>query len=191
MGFLRYVAQSTPRSLPFKAHYYGKMYRCETPQFGRSREFWQFGVECIDTTPASSSPSAIHDVECILLGHSIMSTLFPNQEYFKNSNNKGTWKLHLNTLGNSSDLARFSEALELFFEDKVGLLSPDSQKRVHRKNFLRILDSKDPQDQELMNDPSFPSPKNYLSNASLERFEGIKQTLDSVGVNYVEDERLV
>jgi histidyl-tRNA synthetase len=64
----------------------------------------------------------------------------------------------------------------------------DNQRRAET-NPLRVLDSKDPNDQDIIN--ALPKIADYLDDASREHFEQVKAALDACGVPYVVDPRLV
>jgi histidyl-tRNA synthetase len=159
-----------------QAYYSGPMFRSEKPQFGRSREFWQFGIECI------GSEQEMYDAEAIILADRALKEI---------SSEKINFKLHINTLGDGESRRLFTESLGRFFENHQDRLSSDSVNRLKRGNPLRILDSKHPDDQDLLHFKDIPKMRDYLSKESHERFDKTLQLLHSSNIPYVIDPHLV
>ena len=67
-------------------------------------------------------------------------------------------------------------------------MCPDNQRRAET-NPLRVLDSKDEQDQEIIN--ALPKIADYLDEASTQHFNEVKAALDACGVPYTVNPRLV
>ena len=159
-----------------KLFYIGPQFRRERPQRGRYRQFWQIGAEVIG--PAwSGSESAIRDAEVL----EMLATLLDELGV------KG-WRLALNSVGSSTDRPRYIAALRKALEPVKGQMCEDNQRRAET-NPLRVLDSKDPHDQEIIN--HLPKIADYLDDDSREHFEQVKSALDACGVPYVVDPRLV
>jgi histidyl-tRNA synthetase len=152
--------------------YYGPMFRYERPQKGRYRQFYQIGVETFGI------PGADIDAELIMLTHRL----------FKNLGVDQSLTLHINTLGSSESRARYRKGLVDYLEGLKDKLDEDSQKRLYT-NPLRILDSKSASTQSLLNDaPQFDE---YIDDESKVHFEQLCRLLDSAGVKYVVNPRLV
>ena len=98
------------------------------------------------------------------------------------------WRLELNSVGSATDRPRYVEALRKALEPVKHLMCEDNQRRAET-NPLRVLDSKDPNDQEIIN--SLPRIADYLDDASRDHFEQVKAALDACGVPYTVDPRLV
>ena len=132
-----------------RVYYYGSAYRYENPQHGRYREFHQFGGEIIRCNPDSD------DTEIISLCHSILRRLdlLPQSE------------LLLNSLGNESEMKEYRAALLSYFSKYYDSLSIESQARLDRGSVLRILDSKQPNDQTII--VTSPPITSFLSSTSL------------------------
>src|SRR5262249_15910795 len=96
--------------------------------------------------------------------------------------------VHLNSLGAAGTRVRYRDVLREYLVPKQAELSEDSQRRLER-NPLRILDSKDPRDQEVSK--GAPSILEVLDEADKEHCAGVKRCLDVLGVRYVVDEGLV
>lgn len=156
---------------PYKVYYIGPMFRYERPQSGRQRQFHQIGVEALN----GESPQI--DVEIIQMGLEIFDRLKVKDI-----------KLVLNTLGNKESRDAYRSALVSYLEPLNSQLSKDSQERL-KKNPLRILDSKDPQDKEIV--ANAPSILDYLDEESTQYFESVKKLLDEQGISYEIDSTMV
>ncbi|WP_286119272.1 histidine--tRNA ligase [Thermoactinomyces sp. DSM 45891] len=156
---------------PTKWFYMGPMYRYERQQVGRYRQFHQLGVEAF----GSFDPAL--DAEVIALG----------MQFFEELGLKGV-QVEINNVGDPESRARYFEALIAYFEPYKEELAEDAQSRLYR-NPMRILDSKDPRTKEIAK--GAPSILDYLSEESLANLEAVKQYLDILGVNYVQNDRLV
>lgn len=167
-----FISNGQQQNVPFKAFAWGPMFRYERPQKGRQRQFHQIDVEVI------GSPEPQADVEVISLAADILRRL--------GILDKCT--LLLNTLGDPESRAAYREALVAYFSAHKDKLSEDSLKRLE-KNPLRILDSKDAGDRELV--AQAPLIDDYLTPAALAFFTAVKQGLTLAGVPFQVDPRLV
>ncbi|HWE01099.1 MAG TPA: histidine--tRNA ligase [Tepidisphaeraceae bacterium] len=113
-----------------KVYYIGANFRYERPASGRLRQHHQFGAEAFGT------PDPDQDVECILL----------QMDFYRRCGVKDM-ELQINSLGDRESKHRYRDALKAYLTPKAAALSEDSQRRLEQ-NPLRILDSKDPRDQE-------------------------------------------
>lgn len=156
---------------PYKVYYMGPMFRYERPQSGRQREFHQIGVEAF----GSDAPEL--DVEVIALGMDLLTRLGLKH-----------LRLALNSLGDQETRSAYRQALIDFLEPHFDELSDDSKVRLH-KNPLRVLDSKDAHDQELVADA--PSILDFLTPEATEHFNRVKASLDSLGIDYDVDATMV
>ncbi len=121
-----------------KLYYIGPQFRRERPQRGRYRQFWQIGAEVIGP-PSSGSESPLRDAEVLEMLASLLDELGVRG-----------WRLELNSVGNAEDRARYNSALREALAPVKARLCPDNQRRAET-NPLRVLDSKDEQDQEIIN----------------------------------------
>ncbi|CAB1276334.1 histidine--tRNA ligase [Candidatus Nitrosacidococcus tergens] len=151
--------------------YYGPMFRHERPQKGRYRQFYQFGVEALGV------PGPDVDAELI----------FMTARFWQELGLKGL-QLELNSLGSPESRTNYREALVAFFTKHQSALDEDSQRRM-RTNPLRILDSKNPQIQDLINEA--PRILDYLDDKSREHFDLLQNLLNKVGIAYKINPRLV
>lgn len=164
------LSNSLTQQLPLKYCYYGPMFRYERPQRGRYRQLHQFGVEFFGT----DNPYA--DVEVLDLASQILNRL----EIKAN--------LHINTIGDSQSREAYREALVEYFSKYKNELSEDSQQRLV-KNPMRILDSKDQNDQRLAKDA--PKISAYLTHSAQLFFEKVREGLDALSITYTLDPTLV
>ncbi len=160
------------QAVPLKLFYQGPMFRYERPQKGRLRQFHQIGVEVL----GAGEPAA--DVEVILLGQHLLEELGVAQRV----------RLHLNTLGAPDDRRRYREALVAYLSQHRHRLSADSRRRLEL-NPLRILDSKDPADREVVADA--PRMEAFLAPESRAFFEEVKARLGDLGLAFHQDPYLV
>lgn len=152
--------------------YMGPMFRYERPQKGRYRQFHQIGVE----TFGMATPDI--DAELIIMTHQLWQRL----------NIRDKVSLQLNTLGSNEARANYKAALVEYLSDVKDQLDEDSQRRLDT-NPLRILDSKNQDTQALLNDA--PNFFDYLDDESKEHFDELRALLDTVGVTYEINPRLV
>jgi histidyl-tRNA synthetase len=147
-----------------KLFYIGPMFRYERAQAGRYRQHHQFGVEAI----GNGSPE--QDAEVI----DLLNTLYQRLG-LKNLT------LFINSIGDETNRQAFKQALIEYLKPQFHLLSPDSQNRFET-NPLRILDSKDPRDREIV--VQAPSILDFLNEEAKEHFEQLKNLLNILGISY-------
>ena len=159
-----------------KLFYIGPQFRRERPQRGRYRQFWQIGAEVLG--PAwSGADSALRDAEVL----EMLST-------FLNELGVKGWRLELNSVGSSTDRPRYIAALREALEPVKHRMCADNQRRAET-NPLRVLDSKAPEDQEIIN--GLPKIADFLDDASREHFAQVLAALDACNVAYKVNPRLV
>lgn len=156
---------------PMKLATHGPLFRYERPQKGRYRQFHQIDTEII----GAAEPHA--DVELLVMADQIIREL----------QIEGV-SLHLNTLGDAESRNAWRGALVKYFMGVKGDLSLDSQARLER-NPLRILDSKDRQDQILIAEA--PKIDSFLSDEASRFFEDVTSGLKASGVKWVRSQSLV
>jgi histidyl-tRNA synthetase len=154
-----------------KLYYVGPMFRYERPQAGRYRQHHQFGVEAIGTC------SYELDVEVI----DLLSELY-RRLGIQNTT------LYVNSLGDVESRERYKKALQDFLLPNLPQLSKESQERFE-KNPLRILDTKDLKDRELI--AQAPRLLDYLSEDSKAHFQGVCHLLEKIKIPYKINEKLV
>ncbi len=159
-----------------KLFYIGPQFRRERPQRGRYRQFWQIGCEVLGP-PTSGSESPLRDAEVLEMLASLLDEL----------GIRG-WCLELNSVGSSTDRPRYVAALRAALAPIKHQLCEDNQRRAET-NPLRVLDSKDPDDQVLID--TLPKIADYLDDASRDHFVQVLAALDAAGVPYHVNPRLV
>ncbi len=163
-------------NLSQKAHvhkffYCGPMFRYERPQSGRYRQFHQFGVEAIGAKDPAQDAEVI-DLLCEIYRRLGLPKII----------------VQLNSVGDAESRQNFREALQNHLRPHFSVLSPESQLRFE-KNPLRILDSKDPKDIELL--AHAPSIQNFLSPASREHFDAVCRYLTQNDITYELNDKIV
>jgi histidyl-tRNA synthetase len=156
-----FISNGMQQHLPLKLFSTGPLFRYERPQKGRQRQFHQVNFEWL----GDNSPEV--DAEIIMLAGQLL--------YYV-SGKKGCTLL-INTLGDLESRARYREALVTYLSPYAASLSEDSQRRLIN-NPLRILDSKDPHDKDIIADA--PKITDYLSDASKTRFEAVCSSLEKM-----------
>jgi histidyl-tRNA synthetase len=159
-----------------KLFYIGPQFRRERPQRGRYRQFWQIGAEVLGPV-TSGSESPLRDAEVL----EMLATLL-DELGVKN------WQLALNSVGSTTDRTRYASALRQALAPIRHQLCEDNQRRAET-NPLRVLDSKDPNDQALID--GLPKIADFLDEASREHFSQVLAALDACGVPYTVNPRLV
>ena len=155
-----------PHLWPCKVWYSGSFYRRERPQKGRYRQFDQFGVELV------GCGTWMDDVECIMMGHDVLQRLglAPYVE------------LRLNSLGDQESRTRYKETLTEWLRPYMDELSDTSQTRIRNGDVLRVLDSKRPEDRQVMARDDRPLMSHSWNAASKDHFEKVVGMLREVGV---------
>jgi histidyl-tRNA synthetase len=159
-----------------KLYYIGPQFRRERPQRGRYRQFWQMGVEVLGPV-SSGAESPLRDAEVL----EMLATLLDELGI------KG-WRLELNSVGSSEDRKRYNAALREALAPIKHQMCEDNQRRAET-NPLRVLDSKEPNDQALID--GLPKIADYLDEASRAHFDAVRTALDACGVAYTVNPRLV
>ena len=151
--------------------YVGPMFRHERPQRGRYRQFYQIGAEAL----GFAGPEI--DAELILMAHSLWRTL----------GIQGV-QLQINNLGQPDERKLHRAALIEYFEKNADALDTDSRRRLHL-NPLRLLDSKNPQMQALIE--AAPRLMDFQGEKSSAHLNAVLAILQANGVDYVINPRLV
>jgi histidyl-tRNA synthetase len=151
--------------------YFGAMFRYESPQAGRQRQFHQLGVEVL----GSADPRA--DAEVIAIASDFLTALGLKDLV-----------VDLNSVGSAEDRVAYRQALVDYFTPYADELDADSRDRLTR-NPLRILDSKHPCTQSIVQ--AAPSILDHLSPESHQHFEQVKSLLEDLGIKFRINPRLV
>lgn len=156
---------------PKRLWYAGPMFRHERPQRGRYRQFHQVGAEAIGFT----GPDI--DAEMIMLCQRLWDDL-----------GLSGIRLELNSIGDAAERQRHRTDLIAYFSQHQDVLDADAQRRLHT-NPLRILDTKNPAMQEVVNNA--PKLLDYLGDESLAHFEGVQAILRHNSIPFTINPRLV
>ncbi|QJC29800.1 histidine--tRNA ligase [Enterobacteriaceae endosymbiont of Plateumaris sericea] len=159
-------------SLNNRLWYNGPMFRYERPQKGRYRQFNQIGIE----TLGLESPYI--DSEIIIMTY----------HFWKELNIIDDVYLEINSIGSAENRKQYVKKLILFLEKYFHLLDDDCKKRIY-KNPLRILDSKNPNIQELLN--KAPQLKDFLSKNCIVKLNKLCDILNLLKINFSINYRLV
>jgi histidyl-tRNA synthetase len=154
-----------------RLYYMGPMFRHERPQRGRYRQFHQFGAEAL----GFAGPDV--DAELILIACDLWKALGLNGI-----------ALELNSLGQPAERLAHRQALIEHLSEHMDVLDEEARRRLH-SNPLRILDTKNPAMQAVVE--AAPRLMDYLGEASLAHFNGLRAILDAHGVSYRINPRLV
>ncbi|MGE3175151.1 MAG: histidine--tRNA ligase [Planctomycetota bacterium] len=158
-----YLQHNLDKSRAFQKFWYGgPMFRFERPQAGRSRQFYQVGVEALGST------SPLLDTEVVLLAHRAFERMG-----LKN------YRVHLNSIGDPQDRAAFRAVLKAYFEPLLSQRCEDCQRRFQR-NVFRMLDCKVPQCQPT--NRAAPQFLDHLRPESRARFDESLQMLRALDV---------
>lgn len=157
--------------LPLKYFYLGPCFRYERPQAGRYRQFSQFGIEAIGVN------SYLQDAEVISIGYRIL--------YFLGLDNV---KVYINSLGDETSRANYRKALKDYFAKHIDKMCGDCKRR-YEVNPLRILDCKDPDDQEIIK--GAPKMSDYLTPEAKAYLNSIISLLKEIDIEVIQDDNLV
>jgi len=149
----------------------GPMFRYETPQAGRYRQFHQVDLEAV----GYAGPDV--DAELIALTARLWRTLGIQRV-----------RLQINSLGTPESRRAYRDLLVAHFRAHESRLDADSRRRLEG-NPLRILDSKNPDMQELV--AGAPLLTEHLDQESREHFDALCGMLRDIGVEYEVNPRLV
>ena len=153
-----------------KYSYFGKMFRYENPQKNRYREFIQAGAEIVGTIDEYSN----------------LQILKSSIRFLSLLNIKS--KLNLNTIGTKEEREKYIRELDKYFIKNKRELSKESVDKIG-KNTLRILDSNDPFDNQIID--LAPVIYDFLSNETLSLYETFKKQLKTNSIDFVENPKLV
>ncbi len=169
-GLCRAFVQHRPPT-PWKVWTAGPNFRYERPQRGRYRQFDQVDAEVLGT----DDPMA--DVEMIALGWRFFEALGLRQV-----------ELLLNSLGQPEERAAYVDALRAYFTARIDQLS-DASVATLARNPLRVLDSKRPEEAEII--AGAPAIADFYGAASAAHFEAVRDGLELLGIPYRVEPRLV
>lgn len=148
-----------------KLWYIGPMFRHERPQKGRYRQFYHLGVEVFGISGVGI------ELELILICKKIWDVLGIDKDLV----------LQINTLGDIEDRMIYRQTLIDYLTANIDLLDEESKKRIH-KNPMRILDSKNPNMQDLIQNA--PKLIDNIKEINRQKFEIFCDSLTAIGISY-------
>ena len=162
-------------SAPVKLWYKGPMFRYERPQAGRQRQFHQVGVEMFGI----KQPTA--DAEVILLAVNYLKSLGLND-----------LEVEINSLGCPVCREEYKRKIKEVLKSEFDNLCEDCQTR-YEKNPLRLLDCKVDSCKAIFEKPEIQKviQSDFICEECAEHYKELKQYLDELNVNYVENKLLV
>jgi len=161
-SYIMHGLHATPQ--PVKGWYFGPVFRYDRPQAGRYREFHQFGCETL------GEKNPIVDAELISVAYNTLRDL----------DIKAT--VHINSIGTLAEREQYIIELVGYLRSKRSYLSELSKARIN-KNPLRVLDSKEPEDQQVIEEA--PQILDWLSDDSKSHFMKVLEYLDELEIPYV------
>ncbi|MBZ0248934.1 MAG: histidine--tRNA ligase, partial [Burkholderiales bacterium] len=156
---------------PMRVWTAGPMFRYERPQKGRQRQFHQYDVEAL----GFEGPDV--DAEQIVMLARLWKAL-----------GIGPIQLHVNSIGDAADRQAHRDKLIAYFSRHEALLDEDAKRRLH-SNPLRILDSKNPAMQAMIE--GAPRLLDHLGEGAARHFVEAKRLLAEAGVAFTVNPRLV
>ncbi|MBI2226432.1 MAG: histidine--tRNA ligase [Betaproteobacteria bacterium] len=156
---------------PQRLWYSGPLFRHERPQKGRYRQYHTFGAEAL------GFPGPEIDVELLMMARRLWQRL-----------NLDGVQLQINTIGSAEERRAFRDKLIAYFERHQELLDDDAKRRLHA-NPLRILDSKNPAMQAMIE--AAPKLIDAVGRDSRANFEAVQAGLDVAGIPFSINPRLV
>jgi len=156
---------------PLRLWYSGPLFRHERPQKGRYRQYHTFGVEAL------GFPGPDIDIELLMLARRVWQRLGIDGV-----------ELQINTIGSAEERRAFRGKLIEYFERRQDTLDEDAKRRLHT-NPLRILDSKNPAMQALVN--GAPRLIDEVGDVTRANFEAVQAGLRAAGIAYTVNPRLV
>ncbi|MBR5873614.1 MAG: histidine--tRNA ligase [Oscillospiraceae bacterium] len=157
--------------LPLKAYYILSCFRYEKPQAGRLREFHQLGIELFGAQDYTA------DAEVIATGARILKEL-----------GLTAVKLNINSIGCPNCRPKYHEKLKEYFAQHIDGMCEDCKARFE-KNPLRLLDCKEEKCSAIAKNA--PVVIEHLCDECHDHFEGLKKTLDAMGVDYAINTKIV
>lgn len=168
-AYVEHGLQSLPQ--PVRLFYIGPHFRYERPQKGRYRQFHQIGAELLGGRGAES------DIEILL-----MLVRFLRELGFRDL------KVLVNTVGDAASRAAYREAIRAYLLPLQEKLSDDSRRRLET-NPLRILDTKSPEEQEIL--VAAPKLESSLTPTAAEHFRRVLSSMDAFRLPYLVEPKLV
>ena len=156
-----------------KLYYSGPMFRYERPQKGRTRQFWQIGVEALNM------PEPSVDAEVIaLLWRFYEAVGIP----------AANMRLLLNSMGDETCRPLYRDKVASFIAEHSADLCEECNRRA-TTNPLRAFDCKNPGCQKVM--AGAPVLHDELCDECAAHYSAVKRALEGLGIPFVEEAKLV
>jgi len=156
---------------PIKFFHYGPVFRHESSQAGRYREFHQADFDII----GESDP--VVDAQIIQVIYAVLSEV----------GLKGL-SIHINSIGDKACWGKYRDELKLYYRNKLNRLCKNCKKRF-KENPLRMLDCKE--EECVVLKASAPNSVDYLDKACHDHFKLVLEFLDELNIPYILDSYLV
>ena len=172
-GFMRAYIQHVMHTLrsPVRLWGMGPVFRAENVQRGRFRQFHQVNYEVL------GSDAPLTDAETIALLYDALSAVGLRNLTVK-----------LGSVGDPEDRAAYNDYLRRELEPLADSLTSTSQERL-RLNPMRLLDAKDPGDQELVK--PLKRPVDFLGGPARSHFEEVQAWLEQWNIPFEIDPAIV
>jgi len=167
-----FISNGLQQNIPLKLFTTGPLFRYERPQKGRMRQFHQINFEVLGAS------ETLADIETISMGWHIIQALGVADKI----------KLEINSLGDSESRVKYRDALVKYLSAYKDKLSEDSLRRLD-VNPMRILDSKNDGDREIVKDA--PIISEYYSDAAKAFFDEVQAGLTALAIPYTLNPKLV
>ncbi len=150
---------------PLKLYYFGPMFRYESPQFGRYRQFYQLGFEIL-----GDKNDPIYDAQIVLAAFRLLEEL-----KIKNLN------IEINSLGCKNCRSNYRKKLQDYYRKNQNKICRDCKRRLSL-NPLRLLDCKNENCQPIKS--KAPIMLDHLCSGCKSHFRGVLEYLDELGLPY-------
>lgn len=161
-AFIEQGMQNLPK--PVKIWYFGQFFRYEKPQFGRYRQFWQFGLENL------GEAGSVIDAQIIQIFYNILEEL-----KLKNI------VIEVNSIGDSSCRPYYKKLLANYLRGKIEGLCVNCRRRL-KENPLRVLDCKEEKCRRIVS--QVPQLMDHLCETCHRHFKEVLEFLDELGLPY-------
>lgn len=168
-AYIEQGMQSLPQ--PVMLYYHGPLFRHESPQKGRYRQYYTFGVEVLGTTKSIADAMVIKLFTIILAEAGITNT-----------------ELQINSIGDKECRHIYRRELVNYYKKHIKNICADCRERL-KTNPLRVLDCKSPKCQPIKK--AAPESVTYLCSACKSHFKEVLEYLETMGITYMINPGLV
>ncbi len=168
-AYIEHGMQNLPQPLLF--YHYGPVFRHDSPQKGRYRQFWQFDVDAL------GSEKSILDALVIKTMIAILSEA-----------GAPDLAVDINSIGDKECRSGYIRELTNYYKKHLQDLPPIDRERL-KTNPLRILDSKEPKTKEI--NEGAPDSVAYLCHDCKKHFKEVLEYLEEMGIPYNINKNLV